>query len=382
MFFLKRGERFFEAVTILTGTVIGAGILGIPYVVARAGFYTGILVILGIGFAILMMNLFLGEIILSTKGKHQLTGYAEKYLGKVGKTLMCVAMFFGIYGALIAYLIGEGRALFEITGMFTPVFWSFMFFALMAALVFSGVKTIGKSEFILFIGIFIIVILISVSTFPHVNASNLVGFDLKKMLLPYGAILFAYIGTAAIPEMSEILKKRKKWFKDAIVIGSVIPLGVYILFTFVVVGVNGLSTTEVASIGLGKAIGYHMIVFGNVFAIFLMATSFLTLALALMEMYNYDYGINKGVSWFLACFIPLFIFLGGVTSFIKTITIAGAVAGGIDGILIVLMFHKVKKMGEREPEYTVKPRMWLSFLLVLMFVVGIIYAFLSTFGIL
>ena len=37
---MKRKE--YEAIALLVGTIIGAGILGIPYVVARAGFWTGI----------------------------------------------------------------------------------------------------------------------------------------------------------------------------------------------------------------------------------------------------------------------------------------------------------------------------------------------------
>ena len=31
-----------EAIATLVGTIIGAGILGIPYVIAKAGFWTGI----------------------------------------------------------------------------------------------------------------------------------------------------------------------------------------------------------------------------------------------------------------------------------------------------------------------------------------------------
>lgn len=60
--------------------VIGAGILGIPYVVAKAGFLTGLLDLIIIGLAVLVLNLYVGEIMLRTKEDHQLTGYAEKYL--------------------------------------------------------------------------------------------------------------------------------------------------------------------------------------------------------------------------------------------------------------------------------------------------------------
>jgi amino acid permease len=71
----------FEAAATLVGCTIGAGILGIPYVVAQAGFITGAITIILLGALMLMLNLFTGEIALRTEGDHQLPGYAERYLG-------------------------------------------------------------------------------------------------------------------------------------------------------------------------------------------------------------------------------------------------------------------------------------------------------------
>ena len=39
-----------EAVCIIIGTVIGAGVLGIPYVIAKAGFLIGLIELVIIGF--------------------------------------------------------------------------------------------------------------------------------------------------------------------------------------------------------------------------------------------------------------------------------------------------------------------------------------------
>ncbi len=78
-FFAK--HRLAIAVTTLIGTIIGAGVLGIPYVIAKSGFLYGSILIIAIGLAFLVLNLFVGEIVLRTKGQYQLTGYMEKYLG-------------------------------------------------------------------------------------------------------------------------------------------------------------------------------------------------------------------------------------------------------------------------------------------------------------
>ena len=97
-------KNFFRAIALLCGTVIGAGVLGIPYVIAQTGFFVGLLTILFLGLAILMLNLFVGEIVLRTPGNHQLPGYAEKYLGKWGKRLVVFSMLFGIYGEDVGIL--------------------------------------------------------------------------------------------------------------------------------------------------------------------------------------------------------------------------------------------------------------------------------------
>jgi amino acid permease len=367
-------RNLLEAIAVLTGTIIGAGVLGIPYVVAKAGFLTGAVAIIVLGLALIMLHLYLGEVSLRTKGIHQITGYAKLYLGKWGERLTVVAMLVGIYGALIAYIIGEGVALNAIFGINATVA-SLLFFAVMAAFVFIGLKVIKGSELWLNLVMILVIGLIIVLSLGKIKATNLADFSFMKLLIPYGVILFAFLGTAAIPELNEILKKERKKLKKAIIIGSLIPLILYFLFALVVVGVGGVK--EIATVGLGEMIGQHMVVLGNLFAVVAMATSFLALALALKWVFQYDYRINKHIAWGLTCFIPLAIGLSKVTGFIQVIGIAGAVAGGIEGTLIVLMHRKAKKLGKRKPEYSIKSNMLLTVLLIAMFVGGIVYTFVT-----
>ena len=64
-----------------------------------------------------------------------------------------------------------------------------------------------------------------------------------------------------------------------------------------------------------------------------------------------------------------------VTSFIQALAITGGVAGGIEGILIILMFWKAKKLGDRKPEYSINISKVLGIALMVMFVLGILYQF-------
>ena len=81
----NKNMQLLTATSSIAGTCIGAGFLGIPYVAAKSGFLIASAYLIIFSVIILLINLYLGEIILRTKGNHQLTGYAQKYLGKKGK---------------------------------------------------------------------------------------------------------------------------------------------------------------------------------------------------------------------------------------------------------------------------------------------------------
>lgn len=393
---MKRGSvEYIEAIAILIGTIIGAGVLAIPYAIAKAGFLTGLLDLVILSAAVIFLYLYLGEIVLSTKGKHQLTGYAQKYLGKKGRALMAFTMIFGNYGALIAYLIGVGSSIaalfrlesstFILLGYSFPysLLFSIFFFIAAATIVYLGIRAVGEGE--LLIGIVISVLLIvSVLSLTKADFSHLAYFDLTKVFIPYGVILFALAGAVAIPEMNERLKDKKK-LRKAIVIGALIPIVLYLFFAFAVIAAIGFKTTEIATIGLGEFFGETMTIFSNLFAIFAMSTSFFVLGLGVKEMYNYDYKIKKSLSWILACFVPLvlffLIFYFKVTdSFYKVISLAGGVAMTLEGILIVLMHNKVKKLRELTPAYEVRRSIIIYTILIILFALGMIYTLLNFFN--
>src|SRR3989338_2364411 len=100
----------------LISITVGAGIFGMPYVVQKAGLVTGLVVILFVAALMTLINLYLGEILLRTREKHQLSGLAERYLGKNGKIIMFLANALSIYGALTAYALGAGAALKALFG--------------------------------------------------------------------------------------------------------------------------------------------------------------------------------------------------------------------------------------------------------------------------
>ena len=393
--FQKRGEHkqqkgFFAdnkllvAITTLIGTIVGAGVLGIPYVVAKAGFFYGFILITVIGLAFLFLNLFCGEVVLRTKKQHQLTGYAEKYLGKWGKRAMALSMLVAIYGALTAYLIGEGATIYSILKFGSPLIYTLIFFAITFFIIYRGIKATGKAELILITLLILIVAIIGFVSYDKISIDNYSSFNPAFFFLPYGVILFAFMASPAIPELQEVLKKEKKKMKKAIIIGSLTPIVLYLIFVFVVGGVVGLENFEllqpnqrIATIALSVYSLPFLGIMANLLAVLAMFTSFLTLGIALVEVYQYDYKFSRLNSLLLTFSVPLVISLFNLTTFLSVLGITGAVAGGLDGILVTLMFWKAKKLGDRKPEYSLGNHKVLGIILILMMALGMSYQFIE-----
>ena len=357
--------------------------LGIPYVLAKAGFVYGSIMILAIGIAFIFLNLFVGEVVLRTKGHHQLTGYAEKYLGLTGKRFMMFSMLINIYGALIAYLIGEGTTLHAIFGFGTPLMYTLIFFAICSFIIYRGIKATGMTELILISLLLLIVVIIGIFSYNQMNLSNLSVFHPAAFFIPYGVVLFALMGSPAIPEIKEVLGKEKYKMKKAILIGSSVPIVLYLVFAFIVISIVGLdnfslleANQRIATVALSIYSNQILGLLANLIAVLAMFTSFLTLGLALVDMYRYDYDLSRHTALALTLFFPLIVVLVGLTSFIAVLSLTGALAGGIDGILVILMYWKAKKLGTRKPEYSLKPHYILGTIMILMFGLGILSQFL------
>jgi tyrosine-specific transport protein len=369
-----------ESIAVIVGTIIGAGVLGLPFAFAKAGFLTGLLVLGLISLCMTLTGLFLGEIALRTKDDHQLTGYTEIYLGKSAKHIQGLSLILGMYGALLAYTIGLGNILATALGG-TALIWSIVIYFPLTALAFKGVAVLQRAE--LFITSFIILsltLLILISS-GEINVVNLQNFSANRLLLPYGAILFACSGLMAIPEAKEVLQEKNelRLLKRSIIMGNMVPAVIYLIFAMVVVGVTGLATTEIATIGLSQRIGSMALILGSVFAFFAMTSGFLALGTALTEVCEYDYKLSKIETLLIAFAPPLILFLLGIRDFFSVISLAGAFSVGISGILTVFVFWQAKKKGQRKAEYSLAPALAIpaSVLVIMVFALGLIYTFTS-----
>src|SRR3989338_7360527 len=113
-------NKFTITLSTLVGTIVGAGIFGIPFVMVKSGIVPGLFYLFLLGAIICLLHLLFGEVCLRTSGKHRLVGYANIYLGEWGKVVATFTLLFVLMGALLAYLILVGEFSEIIFGSFLP----------------------------------------------------------------------------------------------------------------------------------------------------------------------------------------------------------------------------------------------------------------------
>jgi tyrosine-specific transport protein len=362
--------KIIYGISILAGTIIGAGLFSLPYItsVVGLGVMTGYMLL--IGSIAILVHYFLGEISLKTPDFLRLPGFAKHHLGKNAQKIAYISGIIGMIGAILAYLILGGEFL---TALLSPylgggtLHYTTLYFIIASLFIFFGIKAISKIEFW---GIVIFIILLFVTFFRgigEITTEKLLfmregEFDL---FLPYGALLFALWGAALVPEIEEMLgsgKEKKKLLK-IIPLGVIISLFISFFFIVIVLGITGENTTREALVGLDMYLGNGIASLMLLFGILVIFTSLIAIGLTVKKILWYDLKIPEKWSFAIACVTPFLLYLIGVKDFIVVIGVIGGTMIAIDAILILLMYEKVKSRKVRLITYP----------LIIIFLIGIIY---------
>ena len=360
-------NKIFYGICTLSGTIIGVGLFSLPYIYYQVGIWTMLFYFFTLGILTIVIHLLFGEVALKTPDFLRLPGFAKFHLGKWGEKIAFFIIAIGGFGAILAYIIIGGKFLF---GLLSPIFggneliYTLLYFALGAILIYFGIKAICKVELWGLVLFLIILAIIFFQGLPFFQTENLLVMSGKKdLFLPYGPILFSFWGTALIPEVEEMLGKKKNLLKKIIIVATLIPIIVYLLFMFLVIGITGQNTSQEGIEGLKFFLGNKIIKLAFFCGLVTTFTSFIGFGLTLKKVFWYDFKIEKNLSWLITCFIPLALFFLGINNFIEVISFVGGITIGIEGILIILMYQKIKRT-----KFSI-----FIYPLILIFILGIVY---------
>lgn len=345
--------KFFEGLFLLVGMIIGAGIFAIPFSFHSAGFWLGTVELGILAAVVVALHLSYAEIVMGTAESHGLPGYVKMYLGKVASFISWVSTLFGISGVLLVYvLMGSSflRSMIQfIRGSATPILLNDLF--LVFLVVFMGslvtyfplrkeaaVNGILTALLVAFI-IFLVALL-----FPLIDFKNLEGVNLEQAILPYGVILFALSGAAAVPEVVAFLGKESKRVRSVVILGTTVPAIIYFFFALAIVGVSGELVSPEAIQGLVGAVDERVLFLGAGIGFLAIFTSLIVLSKYFQTTLNLDFGLSRITSWAAASLIPPFLYLVGFKNFVLLIAIVGVIATGIDSALIIGTLHRMQRL--------------------------------------
>jgi amino acid permease len=360
---------FWKALAVFVCTIIGVGIFGLPWVGYKAGFLLLAFYFLILSTVAIVIHLLFGQVCLGTKTIHRFPGYVEKYLGQTWGKIALADICLGLFGAQLAYLLVGGGFLSDLISPYlggNHFVYTFLFFLIGSYLIFRGIKSISLAEFLISVFFFIILGILFVKTFSQISIPNLTKINLRFFSYPYGVVLFSLWGSAIVPEIKEMVKGKRGVFRKVIIAGIITTALTYLFFVVIVLGVSGSGTTKDAFSGLAPALGNGIIKVGYVFGVITCFSSFLTLGLTLKKIFRYDLKLSENKSWAIACFVPFIFYLSGLREYISVISLSGAVAIGIEGLIDVFLYRAfVKKKYSRK----INP---LYYLLPLFFILGVV----------
>ncbi|MDO8529959.1 MAG: aromatic amino acid transport family protein [bacterium] len=364
-------KHYVYPIATLSGSIIGVGFLALPYVTFKVGILPMLFYFAALTALLVILHVIFGKIALKTPDFKRWPGFVGFYLGKWPKAIILISTTLGSFGVLLLYLIVGGQFLGAILNPFFgggTLQYMLLNFIVVSTFVYFGIKLISRVDLYALLALCAILLVIFIRGFAWIKFENifftstLAAGDFKTMFLPYGAIMFALWGTGLIPEVEEMLRGSKKSLKKVIIIGTLIPAVIYLVFIFLILGITGPQTTDSALLGLKNVLGNGVVSIALLIGVITSSIAFIAQGLLLKKVFMYDLGVKHLPAWIFVCFIPLILFLLGVNSFIDLISFVGGVLLGIDGILILLMYRKIGG------------RAVVIYPLMLVFVIGIIYS--------
>lgn len=346
--------KLLGGIFMLAGMIIGAGMFAIPFSFALAGFWLGTAELAFLGIAVVLVHLSYADVIIGTPETHRLPGYAGFYLGSWARILASGSMIISAVGTLLVYLLLGTRFVEEAMRIggwisFSSRVQSLDLFIVLAIMVFGAAITyfpirgeaiingILTALLIGFIG-FLVYLLV-----PSIHPASIGGWKWGNGFIPYGILLFALWGGVVIPDVAAFFSKNPFRTKTAVIAGSILPIIVYFLFSLAIVGVSGDLTSQEALRGISGIVREEVILLGSIIGFLAVLTSFIALEKAFQEMLELDLGVLRRVAWAGASIVPFLLYLFGFTDFIAVIAIVGAVAIGIDVLLILTLHYAMKK---------------------------------------
>jgi tyrosine-specific transport protein len=355
----ERKGSVFGGILLVVGCCTGAGMLGLPVLSAMTGFIPSIFIFFICWLFMVTTGLLLLEVNLWFDKEVSLISMAEKTLGLAGKTVSWLVYLFLFYSLMVAYVAASGSLISSFADQFGGVqipHWvgSFLFTLILGILIYRGTWAVDWFNRFLMLGLVVTYTLLIISGLGHINLNLLEHHDWTQMTPVIPAVIVSFGFHNLVPSLTTYLKHRVKSIKQAIIIGSLIPFFIYLIWEAIILGLvpledfrTTLANGDIATQALKKAVGSSWILdVAESFAFFAIVTSLLSVALSFVDFLADGLKIKKNPSGKIALVLlvllpPFLLALVYPTIFLTALKYAGGLGAVLlFGILPALMVWK------------------------------------------
>ncbi len=369
--------KYILPISILSSTIMGAGMFFLPFIFYSVGFLAGFAYLLFFSFIFWILHSMYADIILRTDHEPHFVSYVRTYLGKWAYWPSVFATVISILLVLTIYLMLAPSFAKLIDGNMLESYVVYGFWALGSFLIFVDIKKLEVVEFLTSVGIFLIIFIVFLFGSARFDAQNIELFKVPASLalffLPFGPILFSLSGRSAIAPVLAALKERG--LRDAsaskiIFWGTVLPALFYLLF---IIGIFGLSdvVSEDSVSGITKVGGLLSVSLG-VLGLMAIFSTYIPLGISVKNVLVYDLKLGRALSGAIVVVAPMAAYLLGARNFLFLVALSGGVFLAFESLLIVLIWGKLNSLGKERAllKYFGKKAFYL---VAAVFAVGMIY---------
>ncbi|MBU2548253.1 MAG: tryptophan/tyrosine permease [Proteobacteria bacterium] len=357
---------------LITGNLVGAGILGLPINTGLAGYVPSLIVM------VLVWGLMLGsavvisdQVLASGEENFDLPSLFGRTLGPAGQWLAVLANLLILYGLLVAYLSGGTSILVNLFNLTGPA-WvvTLLFFAFSTIMTLFGVVIVRKGNAVLMVVMWLAFLGLVALALPEMKPGRLVFTDLVFIPSALPIMLCAFHFHNIIPTACHSLDLDRKAILKALLVGTLIGLGMNALWNLTVMGalpVSDSSQSNIlcafqggvpATVPLAAIVGSKLFTtFGLAFAILAITTSYLANGTALLsfcrDMSQSLLGTRNAVLVAALAFgPPLAVTLFYPNLFLRALDMVGGVGisllfGILPGVLLIRQArsHRARALG-------------------------------------
>lgn len=285
------------ATLLIAGCCIGAGMLGMPLSTVKAGFAPTMITFLLSWLYMLVAGLVLLEVALRFPDETNMAEMARKYFGRLGEAVVFLLMLFLMYALMTAYSAVSGPLIAKYLPISADT-GSTLFAAALFIALGLGTKALDYFNRLFMVGLVLSYLGLVFLGLPQIDIENLKGGSVEEAFYITPILIIAFGFHNLIPSLVRYLGRDVKRLRLSILLGSVIPLGIYLVWEIVILGLIEDKSSNLISVNelLEKAAHVSWITpLIALFAFFAITTSFMGNALSVLDFLSDQVGGKKTV---------------------------------------------------------------------------------------